>query len=120
MADIKEAAPAAQKSGWLSRLTQRFPFLKTRRGIAILVAVLLLIIGGGLAGLAALHRGAAAQSTDYSTPSQNGTGFITSDTYFYGQSPPVYPSRMVTLCPWPYWNELWLTDKSCSQHDGCW
>ncbi len=63
-------------------ITQRFPFLRTKRGVALVVAMLLLIIGGGLAGLAALHHGAAAASDA-----------ITSDTYFYGQSPPVYPSR---------------------------
>lgn len=65
-------------------IRQRFPFLKTKKGIALVVIMLLLIIGGGLAGLAALHHGAAAQS------------IITSDTDFYGQSPPVYPSPNMT------------------------
>jgi hypothetical protein len=45
--------------------------------------MLLTIVGAGLAVLAAL-------------PHANGqtAGEITSDSYFYGDSPPVYPSRM--------------------------
>lgn len=65
-------------------IRERFPFLKTKKGVALVVVMLLLIIGGGLAGLAALHHGGGAAAA------QN---IITSDAEFYGQSPPVYPSR---------------------------
>ena len=51
--------------------------------------MLLTIIGAGLAVLAALPH-AHGQTTNTSAPS----GEITSDSYFYGDSPPVYPSRM--------------------------
>ncbi len=51
--------------------------------------MLLLIIGGGLAGLAALHRGGGAAAASAGAD-QNVT---ISDSFFYGQSPPVYPSR---------------------------
>jgi beta-glucosidase len=88
------AAAASSSSGsWVSR---HLPFLKTKRGVVITVIVVLVIIGGGLAGLAAL-------------PKKNGDGAngssglaadaITSDTYFYGQSPPVYPSRTYRHMP---------------------
>ncbi|MGH7965975.1 MAG: hypothetical protein ACRERD_29850 [Candidatus Binatia bacterium] len=54
------------------------------------------VLLSGLAGLASLRGSspsafAVAASTGTDTAS-NGT--IISDTYFYGQSPPVYPSRM--------------------------
>ncbi len=93
-------------------IRQRFPFLGTKRGVAITVGMLALIICGGLAGLAALHHGgvaAAAAAAD---------DLITSATYFYGQSPPVYPSREDPYLP------PWVAEKStkrtscCSQHDG--
>ncbi|KXX74247.1 putative beta-glucosidase M [Madurella mycetomatis] len=56
--------------------------------------VILVIIGGGLAGLAALPRsgGAASDGGDGGTD----VGAIIDDTYFYGQSPPVYPSPNMT------------------------
>ncbi|KAK4152900.1 hypothetical protein C8A00DRAFT_34355, partial [Chaetomidium leptoderma] len=78
-------------------LTQRFPFLKTKRGIAILVAVLLLIIGGGLAGLAALpkNNGSGSKAGQNSGSDADGEP-IRDDSFFYGQSPPVYPSPGMT------------------------
>lgn len=36
---------------------------------------------------------------------------ITNDTYFYGQSPPVYPSRMLSPCP----HDMHLTNAT--QHE---
>ena len=57
-----------------------------------MVVVVLVIIGGGLAGLAALHHGSSSQAAP--PPSPETVQNITSDSYFYGQSPPVYPSRM--------------------------
>ncbi|KAH8893338.1 beta-glucosidase [Thozetella sp. PMI_491] len=56
--------------------------------------MLLVIIGAGLAGLAALPHGSGANAQATEAPS---TGVnITSDTYFYGQSEPVYPSPNMT------------------------
>lgn len=71
-----------QKPSLIQRLRNRFPFLRTKKGIAVVVLVIVAIIGGGLAGLAAL-------------PSKGGGDNepITDDVFFYGQSPPVYPSR---------------------------
>ena len=51
---------------------------------------LLIIIAGGLAGLAALPRGGGSGSGVVGVAAQD---VITNDTHFYGQSPPVYPSR---------------------------
>lgn len=58
--------------------------------------MLLLIIGGGLAGLAALHHPGVSAAQVVSTDAQQN---ITSDSYFYGDSPPVYPSREYILSP---------------------
>ncbi|KAM0285672.1 hypothetical protein ACHAQH_001378 [Verticillium albo-atrum] len=73
-----------QKPSILERLRNRFPVLSTKKGVTVLVAVILLVIGGGLAGLAALPRGEGG--------GDSGHGSIKDDTYFYGQSPAVYPS----------------------------
>ncbi|KAK0720828.1 glycoside hydrolase superfamily [Lasiosphaeris hirsuta] len=90
-----DAAQVSRQS-WITR---RFPFLKKKRGIAILVIVVLVIIGGGLAGLAALPKRGNADSADGSSGS--GSDTITSDTHFYGESPPVYPSpNMPGAGPW--------------------
>jgi hypothetical protein len=75
---VREHRPSA-----LDKLRDRFPFLYLKKGIAIVVGVLLLIIGGGLAGLAALPRG---ESSDAERA-------IVDDSFFYGLSPPTYPSR---------------------------
>lgn len=79
---------SARKTGFLNRL----PFLRTKRGIAVTVITILVIIGGGLAGLAAL-RGRHGDSGSGSSRSGGTSNVITSDTHFYGLSPPVYPSR---------------------------
>ncbi|KAK1770940.1 putative beta-glucosidase M [Phialemonium atrogriseum] len=61
--------------------------------------MLLVIIGGGLAGLAALPHGKACSSANCAR--QEPAGNISSDTYFYGQSPPVYPSPNISgLATW--------------------
>ncbi|KAL2758087.1 glycoside hydrolase family 3 protein [Sodiomyces alcalophilus JCM 7366] len=73
-----------QKPSVFQRFRDRFPFLKTRRGIAVVVIVILAIIGGGLAGLAALPSRKKSGSGDVEP--------ITDDAFFYGLSPPVYPS----------------------------
>ncbi|KAM0333268.1 hypothetical protein ACHAQA_001929 [Verticillium albo-atrum] len=89
-----DAPVREQKPSVLERLRNRFPFLLgTKKGIAVLVAVLLLIIGGGLAGLAALPRGSDGNG--------DAQGAIESDAYFYGRSPAVYPSpEMKGLGSW--------------------
>lgn len=71
---------------------QRFPFLGTKKGAAILAAGVFLVIGGGLAGLAALPK----ISGNLSKGKLRSPDAITEDTYFYGQSPPVYPSPEMT------------------------
>ncbi|EAQ85871.1 hypothetical protein CHGG_07124 [Chaetomium globosum CBS 148.51] len=78
----------------LTELT-RFAFLRTKRGIAILVVVGLVIIGGGLAGLAALRNrdGGGGESAPWTGDDE---GMVTDDAWFYGQSPAVYPSPNIT------------------------
>lgn len=83
-----ETRPA--KPSVLERIRNKFPFLRTKKGVAIVVAVVLLIIGGGLAGLAALPQRGGGDSSDDEP--------ITDDVFFYGQSPPVYPSRKLSSC----------------------
>lgn len=77
-----------------SKSTQRPPFLRTKRGIIITVIVVLVIIGGGLAGLAALRNRGGDLSGDAAGAGEGDSeGVIIDDTVFYGQSPAVYPSR---------------------------
>lgn len=84
----KDPAGEEQSHSWLTR---KMPFLRTRRGKIITVVVILVVIGGGLAGLAALNKrhGRADLWVEPYHPSD----FVTDDGYFYGQSPGVYPSR---------------------------
>lgn len=89
------AGQAAGKPGLWQRITHYLPFLRTKRGIAVAVIAILVIVGGGLAGLAAL-RNRSNQSNGLGAGSGGGgtsANAITNDVYFYGQSPPVYPSR---------------------------
>lgn len=92
--DGMNAKPAGRPSLW-TRITDRFPFLRRKRGIAIVAIATLVIIGGGLAGLAALHNRSGTSGGSSSTGSGGGgsSNAIKSDTYFYGDSPAVYPSR---------------------------
>jgi hypothetical protein len=76
--------PPPEKVGCFSRFTQRYPFFRTKRGIAILIIIPIVLLSG-LAGLAALRR------NTYGGGLLNGA--VLEDWYFYGQSPPVYPSR---------------------------
>lgn len=73
-----------RKATALDRIRSRFPFLHSKKGIALVVGVVLLIVGGGLAGLAALPQ--SSGSEDDARP-------IAEDSFFYGLSPGVYPSR---------------------------
>ena len=79
----------------------RFPFLHTKKGIIITLLVVLVIIGGGLAGLAALpkHRDGQESGGDSTGDGSGGNGdVITDDSHFYGESPGVYPSRKCLAC----------------------
>lgn len=87
------AQTPAARSGAGAR---RFPFLRTKKGIVITVVVVLVIIGGGLAGLAALPK----KNKDGSAgggPEGLDADAVRSDAHFYGESPAVYPSRMLFL-----------------------
>ncbi|KAK4247230.1 hypothetical protein C7999DRAFT_32312 [Corynascus novoguineensis] len=71
----------------------------TIRGVAILVAAVLIVVGGGLAGLAALRTRDGGGSGDDASAGNGGgeaEGVIRDDSWFYGQSPAVYPSPNVT------------------------
>ncbi|RYP66087.1 hypothetical protein DL771_007978 [Monosporascus sp. 5C6A] len=85
---------APPDTGWLGRLKRRFPILQRKCGKALLVLPLF-----GLLGLLALRNrdggddGVAAEA--------NARDLITDDTYFHGQSEPVYPSPAMTGAgPW--------------------
>jgi len=93
---LVSGADAAKTPAARSGAARRFPFLRTKKGIIITVVVVLVIIGGGLAGLAALPK----KSKDGSAgggPEGLDADAVRSDTHFYGESPPVYPSRMLSL-----------------------
>ncbi|ROT41385.1 beta-glucosidase [Sodiomyces alkalinus F11] len=75
------------------RVQAGLPFLKTKKRIIIVLVVLVVIIGGGLAGLAALPSKKTEGSVDREP--------MTDDSFFYGLSPPVYPSpEMEGLGAW--------------------
>lgn len=84
-----------------ARITDHLPFLRTKRGIAVTVGAILVIVGGGLAGLAALRNRSGDRDGRGGGSATGGVGrnpnAITDDTYFYGLSPPVYPSRECDL-----------------------
>lgn len=89
------AAAAPAKAGLWTRFTDKVPFLKTKKGLVITIIAILVIIGGGLAGLAALPN-RSGNGSDEPTGSGGGASSqnaIASDSFFFGQSPPVYPSR---------------------------
>lgn len=88
-APTSAGAGAAGRPGRWTRLRERFPILKKKRGIAILCAVPLVLLSG-LAGLAALP---GKSSGGRGGPSDDGV--TRDDAEFYGLSPAVYPSRKV-------------------------
>ncbi|KEY66084.1 hypothetical protein S7711_09204 [Stachybotrys chartarum IBT 7711] len=63
---------------------------RPRRGLALLIAVPLILLSG-LAGLAALDTGSSGSGGDGANAERQEV--IQDDTHFYGDSPPVYPSR---------------------------
>lgn len=82
---VAPAAPVPPEEG----PRQRFPILKKRpcRVFLVTLGVLLLL---GLLGLIALPHGHPASDRDAGGRQSD---IITDDTFFYGQSEPVYPSR---------------------------
>ncbi|KAF3018171.1 hypothetical protein E8E14_010932 [Neopestalotiopsis sp. 37M] len=87
---VQPSQPApVHDTGWWARMKARHPFLAKKRGKALIVFILCLPLLGLLGLLALRHSdgqhggGAAGGGT---------TNAITDDTYFYGQSEPVYPS----------------------------
>ncbi len=90
----RKAPPSvpAPRAGGLKR---RFPFLQKKRGVALVVALAILPLFG-LLGLLALRNRHSSSPTGSNTPG-SGNGIITDDTFFYGQSEPVYPSRKYFL-----------------------
>lgn len=104
-ATIVDAQSDARPGLW-TRITNRLPFLRRKRGIIIVVMAILVIIGGGLSGLAALHNRSSRNGGTGTGAGSGGSGSggsgggsvpnddaIKSDAYFYGDSPAVYPSR---------------------------
>lgn len=87
------SAAAPQKSGLWTRITNHVPFLRTKRGLAVSIIAILVIIGGGLAGLAALRNRSSDGSSGAGQGAPTSSSAISSDAHFFGQSPPVYPSR---------------------------
>lgn len=84
-------AAATGKSGCWAGLTAKYPLLKTKKGLALVIGVPLLIIAGGLCGLAALNgRSSGGRGTSGNV--------ISDDGHFFGQSPAVYPSRESMVC----------------------
>jgi hypothetical protein len=83
--------------------------------------MLLVIIGAGLAGLAALPRRGGVVSAEASGGGgSQGPPVVSTDSYFYGQSPPVYPSRKpCTFGPWHGTAEV-LTALFPSRYDWRW
>jgi beta-glucosidase len=73
------------------RLKKRFPILRKKRGVALVTALTILPLFG-LLGLLALRNRHGGSSTSNGAGGTGGDS-ITDDTYFYGQSEPVYPSR---------------------------
>lgn len=87
------SAAAPQATGVWTRITDKLPFLRTKRGLAVTIIAILVIIGGGLAGLAALHNRNSNESSTAGPGTTTSSNAISSDEHFFGQSPPIYPSR---------------------------
>lgn len=88
------SAVAPPNSGLWNRIINKLPFLGTKRGLTVTIVAILVIIGGGLAGLAALRNRSGDDGTSGTAPgATNSSNAISSDAHFFGQSPAVYPSR---------------------------
>ncbi|KAI1428630.1 beta-glucosidase M [Xylaria sp. FL1777] len=92
MSSVKASQPVpATRTG---RLKRRFPLLQTKRGVALVVALATLPLLG-LLGLLALRNRHSSSPSPSGTPG-SGTNPIVYDSFFYGQSEPVYPSPPMT------------------------
>lgn len=72
-------------------LRKRFPLLQRKRGVALVLALVAIPLLG-LLGLLALRNRHGSASSDNGAQGMQGD-VVTNDTFFYGQSEPVYPSR---------------------------
>ncbi|KAI5860125.1 glycoside hydrolase family 3 protein [Durotheca rogersii] len=98
MAKQSQHVAAPESSTCLGGLRQRFPILDTKRGGALVIGLSILPLLCLLGLLALRNRGGA---TTEAGPAGNGPELITDDTFFYGQSEPVYPSPAMTgVGPW--------------------
>ncbi|KAK5629163.1 hypothetical protein RRF57_004878 [Xylaria bambusicola] len=86
-----EPASTPPRVGGLKR---RFPILQKKRGKALVVFLAILPLFG-LLGLLALRNHHGGSGNDGASGSEG--DHITDDTFFYGQSDPVYPSRKCVL-----------------------
>ncbi|KAI1501946.1 glycoside hydrolase family 3 protein [Biscogniauxia marginata] len=94
MAELKQGVPVPPaRSTWFGRLKQRFPILNKKRGVALVVALMILPLFGLLGLLALRNRGGGGAAAAGAGASGD---LITDDTFFYGQSEPVYPSPAMT------------------------
>ncbi|KAI1085049.1 glycoside hydrolase family 3 protein [Whalleya microplaca] len=96
MTEVKQGqqpTPPGQ-STWWAGLKQKFPILNKKRGVALVVALMILPLFGLLGLLALRNRGGG--NSGGTASGANGQELITDDTYFYGQSEPVYPSPQMT------------------------
>ncbi|KAI1154432.1 beta-glucosidase M [Nemania diffusa] len=71
-------------------LRKRFPLLQRKRGVALVLALVAIPLLG-LLGLLALRNRHGSASSDNGAQGMQGD-VVTNDTFFYGQSEPVYPS----------------------------
>ncbi|KAI0386848.1 glycoside hydrolase family 3 protein [Hypomontagnella monticulosa] len=81
------------RSTWWGRMQQRFPMLQRKRGVALVIGLMILPLFGLLGLLALRNRGNGGDGT---AGIASGQQLINDDTYFYGQSEPVYPSPAMT------------------------
>ncbi|KAJ2975715.1 hypothetical protein NUW58_g8278 [Xylaria curta] len=79
--------PPAKTGG----LRQRFPILRKKRGVALVVGLAILPLLG-LLGLLALRDRHGNEGASGGGGGGGGGDVVSDDTFFYGQSEPVYPS----------------------------
>ncbi|KAI1389655.1 glycoside hydrolase family 3 protein [Hypoxylon trugodes] len=89
----QDQAVPPDRSTWWARLQQRFPILQKKSGVALVVGLMILPLFGLLGLLALRNRGGSGGANG---DSASGQKLITDDTYFYGQSEPIYPSPAMT------------------------
>ncbi|CAK7274258.1 hypothetical protein SEPCBS119000_006077 [Sporothrix epigloea] len=94
LGSLPETLESATTPAWTTgtRKSSKMPCPKTRRGIVASLVTVVLLVSGGLTGLAALQTTAVKKYSALQARGDSVPGLITEDTHFYGQSPPVYPS----------------------------